>query len=164
MRAPFRKQTKLIGSKWLRNGDGEEYGRNNAVAQGDDRNKHGNSGIGNDAKSVAENQGNRPKGYDSSVTKIQTGETGAGSTQSALTESAEVANRVANVKESIKIVENKKRHADESGLDQELNVGLNTELNLDSEEEDGMNVDQTNGLGSKNGLRAGSGNGARLAL
>lgn len=75
-----------------------------------------------------------------------------------------MANRVVNVKESIKIVENKKRRIDESGLDQELNVGLNTELYLDSEEEDDMNVDQTNGLGSKNGLRAGSGNGARLTL
>lgn len=133
------------------------------MAQGDDRNKHGSSGIGKDANSVAENQGNRPKGYDSSVTNIQTGETGAGSTQSCLTDSAEVANRVPNVKESIKIVENKKRRTNESGLDQELNAGLNTELYLGSEEED-MNVDQTNGLGSKNGLRAGSGNGARLGL
>lgn len=121
MRAPLRRQTKLIDAKWLVDG------------RADDRNLPVD-GLGTSnrpANIIPPNQGFNFNGEN------QGGKTGF-SNEIEIRKDKSQQNPT---KKGVTVIENKKRRTDD-GLDQVNDSNLNTELDLGSEEGDGMSIEQ----------------------
>lgn len=155
MRAPFRRQTKLIGAKWLRDG-GEDTSRNTVDGKEKYQEREDNS--------VARNQG---QGYASENYGGSHYHHNDKGTDSGFSNSKDQCNKPPNVNADIIIIENKKRKTD-NGLDQNIELGKEntTKVGLPEEttemDHDLDNISD-NILGSKNVEKAGSGKGVRLS-
>lgn len=164
MRAPFKKQTKLIGEKWLRHEVHDDD--RNSGASGEDCQRYGGPAQPNHTGNlVPKNQEGNRVGENSGVNKSRNSSFGTVDGNSKVGDKDELENKIISSKKGVTVVENKKRRTyPELGHD----LGLNTELGLESEEEDYMNVENNNNANrnnnqvSKNGQLASSGR-ARLA-
>ncbi|KAL8096524.1 hypothetical protein AgCh_037471 [Apium graveolens] len=156
MRAPLRKQTKLIGAKWLRNGDGEFPAKDDA---GESSQQQDPGDSANGAISGAKNSDLNV--INDKVVAITDMMQVVGDTSAILNSnnimSGEKGTKAG--KRNVTILENKKRRTDTGHV-----MGLNTELDVDSEEEDCENMDQETENGPKNVTVAGSESRARLVL
>lgn len=153
MRAPLRRQTQLIASKWLRK-DGVEGDWKTANDGGSGRNTVRNNLDPRNQEVVTDgvNHG------DSSKDKEVGGQSGILNEEDMI----ELANKIETGNKGTTVIENKKRRTI-SGLDQQSNLDL--DLHQIVTEEDGMDQDFINNptmpMDSKNGYMAGSGTGVR---
>ncbi|KAK1358890.1 hypothetical protein POM88_043364 [Heracleum sosnowskyi] len=155
MRASFRRQNKLIGAKWLRNGD-EDFPMNMDVGGNSQKQNHGEPGTG--GKSGTKISGvnvDRNKPRDN---PFQNQAVGGHSSISNLNDLISGDNSVKAGKRSTKIIESKTRRTDTGHV-----TDLNTELDVGSEDEELSNMDQDISDDSKNGFVAGSEDRARLS-
>lgn len=146
MRAPFKRQTKMIGAKWLRNGEEDASGKESAG---------GNTGSGE--KSTPKNQEMGTVGVKDGDTIIQN-MAGGELSGNLKTQSAQVGGNIFTNSKRVTILKNKKRRT-EAGFENPMD--LNTELCLDSDGEDNISMDQDANVVSKNLFGAGSGERAR---
>ncbi|WOH09154.1 hypothetical protein DCAR_0728609 [Daucus carota subsp. sativus] len=155
MRAPLRRQTNLIGSKWLRNGS-EHLPEEGVTAGGVYQTKTGGSNLKENFTPEITGKGDMSmKGGIRSQQNLDTGEKSGNSNQGNLAEGGKIFKSAKSV-----ILENKKRRTD-SG--EENILGQDTEIEQESDTEvEQMDQDANNG--SKNGFVAGSGERARQAL
>lgn len=166
MRAPFRRQNKLIGAKWLRSGSDDGDWKEKAESGECQRSPFATDGENVGAKNMEASDIRYGKG----ATNFQNVAKGAILGGSKQAEFTDVSKQMTANKKGVSVVENKKRRTDSSGLGNDVEMGLNTELQMDSDGEDIMNEENNTGLGpkenaiSKNLLGAGSENGARLVL
>lgn len=144
MRAPLRRQNKLIGARWLRNG------REEAQAS-------------METEEIRQEQ--NPEDWGSGVnhnTTIKGGKI-AGDNSAVLNSKNLILGDKSGVgvgrKNKIIILENKKRRTESGQV-----VGLNTELAVDSDDEEIIGMEQDGATVSKNVQEAGSAERARLAL
>lgn len=142
MRAPLRRQNKLIGAKWLRNG--EEEGQVSMAVEGSTQNQNqGVSGLGaNHGVNISGGQlggSNLDNSNSNNLIRGDKGDIGGN-------------NRFI-------IMESKKRKT-ETGQ----TLGSHTELGVDSDEDDLTRMDQDGGSDPKNEYGASSGSRARLEL
>lgn len=156
MRAPLRKQTKLIGAKWLRTG-GDEFTSEMGTGENSQQQNPKVTGEGVDLGTKITDMN-----VDRNITEGITDNTqlvGDNSVTSNLNVqiSGEKCGKAG--KRNVMILENKKRRTD-SGH----GIGPNTELDGDSDGEEWENMDQESGDGPKNVNGAGSEDRARLAL
>lgn len=159
MRAPFKKQTNMIGARWLRDGNGEME-RNTAMPEMQRRNTG--------EKSVPQNLGvslfGGNKGGDINQPNLD-----SGNIQN-LNEYARLEEQTQSnpIKSGVILIENKKRRTGD-GPEPRGDVSATTELNMGLDEDDTIEMDQdsvnnSNGPnGSKNVLEAGSEVGVRLS-
>lgn len=123
MRAPLRRQQKLIGAKWLREGHDDDRNFSENGTWSSNRwmnNTPPNQGLNGENQGTENNQ-SRGKGA-----------------QTAVSNENEIRMETSQpnpVKKGVTIIENKKRRTDD-GLGQEDGINKNTELNVDSDEED----------------------------
>lgn len=166
MRAPFRRQTSLIGAKWLREGgDADrnlptEFTRDSQNPTGIPAQNQGLDMNGEGLDRHNENQGNVTNQVQ------QKGEKSSFSNEGELQENNNQSNPV---KKGVKIIENKKRRTDD-GLVQAVDINRNTELDMGSEDENIENMEHDSQINSitvsdpKNVIMAGLVKEARLEL
>lgn len=146
MRAPFRRQTKLIGVKWLRDGSTKNDRRNTTREE--------NSSERED-NSVARNQGLDPTGDNHGGQSDHIYDTGAKSANSKSKDLSVQANKsTPDVTETL-IIENKKRKTG-NGLNPNIELGNEMDVGLtDQMDQDQINISASQTV-SKNGEKADS--------
>lgn len=129
MRAPLRRQVKLIGEKWLRNEFEEDSRKSDSDGTGSWRQGNKFAPQNTQPNRFGENlaQDNQGKHMQDAIKGI----------------SNQVVNTDKVSTKGIKILENKKRRTD-TGVGQENSMGLNTEFEEVSEEDEPMNVEEYN--------------------
>lgn len=156
MRAPLRRQTKMIGAKWLRTGEDEFTSEKGTGVNSQQQNPKVTGGeVDLEPKITDMNvDGNRTEGI---TDNMHLG--GDNSVTSNLNDQISGENSGKAGKRNITILENKKRRTNSGHV-----IGPSTELDVDSEGEEWENRDQESEGGPKNVNGAGSGDRARLAL
>ncbi|KAK1377423.1 hypothetical protein POM88_024167 [Heracleum sosnowskyi] len=148
MRAPFRRQVKPIGTKWLRTGNAE-----------DDQN------FGGEESQRQDTVGNTSKGErfprrmleavkqieDHGTRIIQNGANGAGPIIRSI-EISDASIKETNKEKDITFVVSKKRRT-EGNVGLEDNLGLDTELGVNSEEDENISMEH-DGVNSPNGSKS----------
>lgn len=157
MRAPLRRQTKLIGAKWLRTG-GDDFTTAEMGTWGSSQQQNPVvSGKGVDLGAKITDMNVDRNRIESSTDNMQL--VGDNSVTSNLNVQISGEKIGKAGKRNVTIMENKKRRTDSGHV-----IGPNTELDVDSEGEEWENMDQESEGGSKNVNGAGSEDRARLAL
>lgn len=169
MRAPFRKQVKPIGAKWLRygtEGDAQNFPGTQSQAQGGGSSSNsGSKSCYQDPLFSPHNQrtGGMGSNQGDNVFK-QNQNSGKAELRDANKSSAKIMEQTD--KEAVTVIESKKRRtSNEMGLD--IHMGSDNENTLDSNEDVNMSTEQVSPINttlSKNGSLASAQGGARLAL
>lgn len=131
MRAPFRRQTKMIGAKWLRNGNGDD--RNFAAGNSQSSNRETNV--------MPQNQGLHSKGEDQGDKVNQIMDNGGNISLLKENEIRTANSQFSSMKKGITVIESKKRRTDD-GLGHTGDINKNTELNMGSEEDNIESMEQ----------------------
>lgn len=152
MRAPLRRQTKLIGAKWSRDGS-EEVSRRNVTGEG-------RSSMRED-DSVAQNQGLGSTGDNHGRQHYHNNDKGAKGAVSNPNELSEQLNKSIPEDTDILIIENKKRKTD-NGPNPNIELGNEVDVGSIDEMEQDLEKKPTLHMISKNGRKADSGTGVRL--
>lgn len=146
MRAPFRKQNKLVGSRWLRDGDREEDGDRNTVNEKSGEAKY----KGKQTPQILQIREERDNQGDTVIIDKDMGANIASSNKGVILAETSKSNPL---KTGVIVVDNKKRRIID-GSDQHIGLCENPELFMgsDGESMDGLDQDDP-----KNALLAGSG-------
>lgn len=148
MRAPFRRQMKMIGSKWLRNGEDDVAGTDSV----------GSSSVSGE-KFTPTNKEMMMAGkiVGGIIAENVVFGDSSGNLKNQFVESG---GNLFKKHQGVKILESKKRRTE---VDSDNVMGLNTELCVDSEGEENTNMDHDTKDGPKNDYVAGAGERARLS-